>query len=98
MRYKDLLERLGHRPSQAEAWQLIKTCTDTWLPPYAIGPAINMMPYSINLQAKCDPESLGFPVVWSGSRLKIPRLSFIAVFDPYYREGKSDDNRIEAAL
>ena len=34
-------------------------------------------PHLIRVQAREDPESLGFPVIRVGSRIKIPRLAFI---------------------
>lgn len=67
----------------------IKNYDREYLTPKQVAPLLHMMPYSINLQAKCRPETLPFPVVWSGFKkphLKIPRLAFIAVFDPHYRE------------
>ena len=41
-------------------------------------------PYTINVQAQCEPEKLGFPVSVMGSRVKIPKAGFIA-----WAEGKN---------
>ncbi len=34
-------------------------------------------PQSIRLQAHCDPKMLGYPVIVTGRRVKIPRIPFI---------------------
>ena len=34
-------------------------------------------PHSIRLEARHHPEKLGFPVIVTGKRVKIPRVAFI---------------------
>ena len=34
-------------------------------------------PHSIRVQARIDPEKLGFPVIVTGSRVKIPKAGFL---------------------
>jgi hypothetical protein len=38
---------------------------------------LNQDPHSIRLQAHCDPKMLGYPVIVTGRRVKIPRIPFI---------------------
>ncbi len=52
-----------------------------FLIPKDVAPILGVNPYRINVQAKQDIErgenSLGFPVVVIGTRIKIPKLPFI---------------------
>lgn len=41
-------------------------------------------PHSIRLEARYHPEKLGFPVIVTGHRVKIPRVAFIR-----YLEGEA---------
>ena len=45
---------------------------------------LHCAPYDINVMARDQPQALGFPVIRIRSRVKIPRLAFLA-----YMEGKS---------
>ena len=42
-----------------------------------IAPLLDMDPQNIRSQAQADPQKLGFPVIVTGSRIRIPRLGFI---------------------
>ncbi len=55
----------------------IKAMEKEFLVPTEVAPLIGCSPYSINLIAKRNPESLGFPVIMIGSYCKIPRRAFI---------------------
>lgn len=61
-----------------------------FLIPKDVAPILGVDPYNINIQAKQDIErgvnSLGFPVIVIGSRVKIPKLAFIK----FMREGIFD--------
>lgn len=48
----------------------VLTCKD-------VAPILKADPYAIHLQAKADASKLGFPVIVTGTRVKIPRLAFI---------------------
>lgn len=58
-----------------------------FLIPKDIAPILGVNPYNINVQAKQDVKmgvnSLGFPVIVIGTRVKIPKRAFIR----YIREG-----------
>jgi len=43
-----------------------------------IAPILGCNPYAINLQAHRDPRMLGFPVIVTGRRVRIPREAFLA--------------------
>lgn len=43
--------------------------------------------YAINQQAHADPSKLGFPVIVTGRRVKIPREAFIRFFEGNYCTG-----------
>lgn len=59
----------------------IKASDKTMLTPSDVCNVLGCAPYSINQQVKADPKSLGFPVMRSGNRVKIPRLAFIAFME-----------------
>lgn len=42
-----------------------------------VAEVLGCTPYSINLQAQRAPDSLGFPVIVSGTRVRIPREGFL---------------------
>lgn len=48
----------------------------TYYTPKEVGKILGCTPYSINIQAKRHKESLGFPVIMIGNRVKIPKLAF----------------------
>lgn len=58
-----------------------------FLIPKDVAPILGVNPYNINVQAKQDVKSgvnsLGFPVIVVGTRVKIPKLPFIR----FMREG-----------
>lgn len=62
----------------------IKASQKTMLTPSDVSHVLGCAPYSINQQVRNNPGSLGFPVMCSGNRVKIPRLAFIA-----FMEGKT---------
>ncbi len=47
------------------------------LSPADVAPVLGCNPYAINVTAKADPARLGFPVFFSGNRVKIPRRAFL---------------------
>ena len=55
----------------------IKQSKKDFLTPKDVATVLGVMPYSINLQAKKDINSLGFNVCMIGSVVKIPRKAFI---------------------
>lgn len=61
-----------------------------FLIPKDVAPILGVDPYNINVQAKQDIErgvnSLGFPVVVIGTRVKIPKRAFIK----FMREGSQE--------
>lgn len=63
-----------------------------FLIPKDVAPVLGVDPYNINIQAKQDiargTNSLGFPVIVIGSRVKIPKLPFIR----FMREGIIDND------
>ncbi len=54
----------------------IPTLDHEMLKPADIAPILGVTPYYINIAARDDPASLGFPVLRSGSHVKIPRRAF----------------------
>lgn len=42
-----------------------------------VGPVLGSDPAVIRIQARIDPDALGFPVSVIGNRVKIPRLPFL---------------------
>lgn len=48
------------------------------LSPADVAEVLGCKPYSINVQAKADIGKLRFPAYMMGTRVKIPRLAFIA--------------------
>lgn len=48
------------------------------LSPADVAQVLGCKPYSINVQAKLDITALRFPAYMLGTRVKIPRLAFIA--------------------
>jgi hypothetical protein len=45
--------------------------------PADIGPVLGSDPQTIRVTARQQPERLGFPFTFSGSRMKIPRIPFL---------------------
>lgn len=48
-----------------------------YLIPEQIAPILGCAQYSINVQARDDPYSFGFPVIKIGTRVRIPRIAFL---------------------
>jgi hypothetical protein len=55
----------------------IRNSTKEVLTPADIADVLNADPQDIRVQAKRNPERLGFNVAVIGSRVKVPRLAFI---------------------
>lgn len=51
------------------------------LTPADIAPVLGCKPYSINVQAHTDADKLGFKVVITGRRVKIPRRAFLEFWE-----------------
>lgn len=47
------------------------------LTPKDVAPVLGCDPYAISLMARDMPEKLGFPIMRSGNRTKIPRKPFL---------------------
>lgn len=60
------------------------------LVPKDIAPFLRCDPYTITLQAREDPDKLGFPVCVIGTRTKIPKDAFIRWY-----EGKGEETETE---
>ena len=69
-------------PKQIEtsraALERIRASTATFLLPEELAPVLGCEPYSITRQAQEDPEKLGFPVIVTGTRARIPREGFLS--------------------
>jgi len=48
-----------------------------FLTPADIGPILGCDPQAIRIQARTDPQKLGFPVIVVGARTRIPRQRFL---------------------
>lgn len=55
----------------------IEAIPDEYLLPKHIAPVLGMSQYTINVQAQDEPDALGFPVVVTGSRVRIPKEAFL---------------------
>jgi hypothetical protein len=55
----------------------IRNSTKEVLTPADIADVLNADPQDIRVQAKRNPERLGFNVAVIGTRVKVPRLAFI---------------------
>lgn len=51
------------------------------LTPADIAPLLGCKPYSINVQAHADKSKLGFKVVITNRRVKIPRRAFLEFWE-----------------
>ena len=59
----------------------MKKSTKTVLTPGDVCEVLSCGRYAINQQAHADPSKLGFPVIITGRRVKIPREAFIRYFE-----------------
>lgn len=57
--------------------QDIENCPKPMLIPTDIAPVLGCDPYSINVQARENPDALGFPVIVMGTRVRIPKDGFL---------------------
>ncbi len=57
--------------------QDIEAIPRDYLNPKDVAALLNMDPYTINIQAHDDPDMLGFPVIVTGSRIRIPKAGFL---------------------
>lgn len=55
----------------------IERLTCPTLTPAQVAAVLNQDPQSIRLQAHFDPRMLGYPVIVTGRRVRIPRVPFI---------------------
>ena len=55
----------------------IETSTQEFLLASDIAPILGINPQEIRSQAQADASKLGFPVIVTGSRVRIPRLGFL---------------------
>ena len=55
----------------------IKASDAVFLTPAQIAPVLSVDPQVIRIQARNNPEFLGFPVMVAKSRTKIPRVPFL---------------------
>ena len=57
--------------------QDLERSTKEWLLAEDIAPFLEADPQTVRSQAQADPTKLGFPVVVTGSRVRIPRRGFL---------------------
>lgn len=55
----------------------IKTMDEDFLYPDTVAKIIGCNPQSIRIQARENPDALGFPVSVQGTRTRIPRRAFV---------------------
>lgn len=58
-------------------FQQIQESDKNFLIPEDVAEVLGCKPYTINCQAKADPDKLGFPICMMGTTVRIPRLAFI---------------------
>lgn len=56
----------------------IRSTSKDMLTPTDVAPVLRCSPYTVTIAARKSPERLGFPVNVMGSRVRIPRLPFLA--------------------
>lgn len=66
--------------------EYIKAMDREMLTPAIVGKVIGCDPYRITLQAREQPELLGFPVHVHGNRTLIPRRAFIKFMEGDFKE------------
>ena len=67
----------------------IESINKEFLIPSDVAEFLGCDKYSINVQAKENPDKLGFPVVVMGSRVRIPKAGFV-YFCKYGKTIKED--------
>lgn len=66
-----------NRPKRKLTLEDVKAMDREMLTPSIVGQVIGCDPYYISVQARTEPELLGFPVSVQGTRTRIPRRAFI---------------------
>ncbi len=64
--------------------QEIKNMNSDFITPAIVGKVLQCEPQLIRVQARSNPELLGFPVVVVGRSTKIPRKAFIRFMEGEY--------------
>ena len=57
--------------------QQIEQLPGEYLLPKHVAAVLDCEPYSINCAAQDDPDRLGFPVIITGNRVRIPKAGFL---------------------
>lgn len=57
--------------------QEIKSSTKIFLTPAEIAPILGSDPHTVRCTAKQRPDLLGFDFIFTGNRMKIPRIPFL---------------------
>lgn len=78
----------------------IKAMDREMLTPAIVSQVVGCDPHYIRIQARADPEALGFPVSVQGSRTRIPRRAFIkwmevGLRDSYTHHAKEEIDRTQ---
>lgn len=66
-----------HGITRQEAIQSIINCDKIYLTPSDVATVLNSDPHTIRCTARQRPELLGFEFIFSGNRMKIPRIPFL---------------------
>ena len=56
----------------------LRNSTKDFLSPTEVGNILHSDPQSIRVTARQRPELIGYPFTFSGNRMKIPRIGFLA--------------------
>lgn len=65
----------------------IRRSDKAFLTPGDIAPVLGSDPQTIRVTARTAPERVGYPFTFSGNRMKIPRLAFLAFLGVKEGEG-----------
>jgi hypothetical protein len=65
----------------------IEASTDEFLLASDVAPFLGVNAQDIRSQAQADPTKLGFPVIVTGSRIRIPRMGFLHFIKYGYAKG-----------
>lgn len=57
--------------------ELVAMTDREWFTPAQISGVLNANPQTIRVTARQRPELLGFPVILTGNRVKVPRIPFL---------------------
>lgn len=72
--------------SPQEEFSQIKNSDALFLIPDEVSKVLGLSPQGIRNQARADPLKLGFPVIISGNKVRIPRAPFIR----FIEEGRAE--------